>query len=238
MNCRNCQQSVNENFCGNCGMPVILKRVDGHYISHEIQHILHFEKGILYTIKALLFRPGQNIRAFISEDRSRLVKPIIFVIITSLIYTSIAHFFHLEKSRTIPGAGAHSATMAIMSWIKNHYGYANIIMSIFIGCGLKLIYKRSGYNFFEILIMLCFVMGMGMLIFAGFALVQGILGIDLSVAAEIISIGYCSWAIVQFMDGRKAVNYLFVLMAYTIGAISFWASAFLMGAIIDAFIKV
>lgn len=97
ISCRNCSHVVNDNFCSHCGQPVHVKRVDAHYILHEIQHILHFEKGIFFTVKELLIRPGQNIRTFITENRSRLVKPVIFIIVSSLIYTIISHFFRIEE---------------------------------------------------------------------------------------------------------------------------------------------
>ena len=65
--CKNCEHTFEGNFCSNCGEPINLKRIDGHYIYHEIEHILHFDKGIFYTIRELLIRPGENIRSFVSE---------------------------------------------------------------------------------------------------------------------------------------------------------------------------
>ncbi|WP_028668854.1 DUF3667 domain-containing protein [Runella zeae] len=87
MNCKNCNTEVTSNYCPNCGQPKNVKRIDGHYIIHEIEHVLHFERGILFTIRELIINPGQNIQNYLSENRSRLVKPIIFIIITSLIYS-------------------------------------------------------------------------------------------------------------------------------------------------------
>lgn len=237
MNCRNCQHIINENYCGNCGTPVVLKRVDRSYIIHEIQHLLHFEKGIPYTIKELLLRPGQNIREFLTENRNRLVKPVIFIIFTSLIYTVISHFFHVENDHASSGKVAHSATTVIMSWVASHYGYANIIMGIFIGFWLKLFCRKSGYNFFEILIMLCFVMGTGMLIFAVFALAEGITRIPLVNVAGIVTLIYCVWAIGQFLNGKNRVNYLFAFLAYLLGMVSFTVLVMLTGYLVDAFNK-
>ncbi|WP_246228592.1 DUF3667 domain-containing protein [Paraflavitalea devenefica] len=216
-------------------MPVALKRVDGPYIIHEIQHVLHFEKGILYTIKALLLQPGQNIRTFLTENRSRLVKPILFIVVTSLLYTSITHFFHIERQYAASGRLAHSATMAIMSWIESNYGYANIIMGVFIGLWLKLLCRKSGYNFFEILIMLCFVMGIGMLLFAVFALIEGVTRVDLLKVAGTVTFIYCLWAIGQFFDGKKGASYLFAFIAYLLGMVSFTMTAILTGFLIDLF---
>lgn len=45
MNCINCNTEVNSKFCPDCGQPKILKRINGHYIVHEIEHVLHFERG-------------------------------------------------------------------------------------------------------------------------------------------------------------------------------------------------
>jgi len=116
-NCKNCDNVITGNFCSNCGQPVKLERIDRHYIVHEINHVLHFEKGIFYTIKELLIRPGQNVREFISENRSRLVKPIIFIIVTSLIYSIIVHFFHVEDgyiNMSDSEAGKNSGSVAII----------------------------------------------------------------------------------------------------------------------------
>jgi hypothetical protein len=41
------------------------QRIDGKYIIHEIEHILHFERGILYTIKELATKPGECVHKFI-----------------------------------------------------------------------------------------------------------------------------------------------------------------------------
>ncbi|HEX2533128.1 MAG TPA: DUF3667 domain-containing protein [Chitinophagaceae bacterium] len=150
-----------------------LKRINRHYILHELEQVLHLEKGIFYSIREVLIRPGQNVRTFLTENRSRLVKPVIFIIVASLIYTLVNHFFHVEEAYVKPGAAKPSATAYILKWVQDHYGYANIIMGIFIALWIQLCFRKYDYNFFEILILLCFVMGMGMVIFSVCALIQG-----------------------------------------------------------------
>lgn len=232
-NCKNCNKSVNGNFCCNCGQPLKTKRVDGHYILHEIQHILHFEKGILYTVKELLIRPGQSIREFITANRSRLVKPIIFIIVSSLIYSLINHFFHIEERYADHQHPQKGAISLIFNWIQNHYGYANIIMGLFIAFWLKLFFGKSGYNFFEILILLCFVMGMGMLMSSVFALFEGLTPLKLKRISDVIGICYCAWAIGRFYDQKKVTSYLKTLVAYLLGMLTFFISAVLLAFLID-----
>ena len=236
MNCKNCNTELNSKFCPDCGQPKNLKRIDGKYIIHEIEHVLHFERGILFTIRELSTNPGQNIRKYLSENRSRLVKPIIFIIITSLIYTILNHLFHIEDGYVKYHEAKEETSSAvgnIVKWVQEHYGYANIMMGIFIALWLKLFFKKSNYNFFEILIMLCFVMGMGMLIFSIFVIIQGITHFNIMTIAGVIGIAYCVWAIGQFYDKKKPSSYIKGLFAYILGMITFWIFPILIGTIID-----
>lgn len=236
-NCKNCYEPASGNYCSNCGQTVELRRIDAHYITHEIQHLIHFERGILYTIKELLINPGKNIRQFITENRRRLVKPIIFIIVTSLIYTVINNFFHIEEGYINVEHQQKNTVNMMNKWIQEHYGYSNLIMGIFIALWIKLFFGKYKYNFFEILILLCFTMGMGMLIFAVFAIIQGITHINLFLLASVIGIIYCTWAIGQFFEKKKAMSYLKAFASYILGMITFSISVVVVGTLIDLIIK-
>ncbi|MET4081060.1 hypothetical protein ABIB40_001005 [Pedobacter sp. UYP30] len=232
-NCGNCNSLISENYCPNCGQPAKLKRINGHYIVHEIEHVLHFERGILYTVKELLLRPGENVRHFISKNRSRLVKPIIFIVVSSLIYTVISHLFHIEDGYVKFEETKKSTTGLIFKWVKNHYGYSNIIMGIFITFWAKLFFKKYAYNFYEILILLCFVMGMLMLFFSVFAIVTEFTHVNLMPIAGVVGIAYCTWALGQFFDGERKSSYVKAFASYVLGMLSFMLSALLLGTLVD-----
>ena len=233
MNCRTCNTAVTGNFCCDCGQPVHIKRVDWHYIVHEIQHVLHFETGIFYTVKELLIRPGTSIQTFITTDRSRLVKPVLFIIVTSLIYTTINHLFHIEQGYVNYNGTKSTPSFLIYEWIQSHYGYTNIIMGIFIAFWIKLFYKAKGYNLFEILILLCFVMGMGMLIFSVFAIIEGVTGRHFMQVSGIVGLSYCCWAIGSFFDKMSVSSYLKAFGAYLLGMVTFSISVFALGFLVD-----
>ena len=237
MNCKNCSAEVNQNYCPNCGNAVKIKRINGHYIAQEIGHILNFDRGIFFTIKELLIRPGENVRDFITENRNRLVKPIIFIIVTSLIYSLINHFFKIEDGYVKFVEAKQSATGHIFQWIQNNYGYANIIMGLFIAMWTKLFFRKYHYNYFEILILLCFVMGIGMLIFSVFAILQTVAKIDLMQVAGIVGFIYSAWAIGQFFDKSKFSNYLKASLSYFLGFFSFAIMAIIIGTLIELIIK-
>lgn len=237
MNCKNCTTEVNSNFCPNCGQPTSLKRIDGKYILHEVGHLLHFERGILFTIKELITNPGQNVRNYLAENRSRLVKPVIFIIVTSLIYTLCNRFFHFEDGYVKYLDNTKSTTTEIFKWVQGNYGYANILMGVFIALWTKLFFKKHEFNFFEILILLCFVMGIGMLIYSVFGITQGLIDINLMQIASIIGFVYTTWAIGHFFDKKKILSFVKAFFAYILGMLTFSLTAILLGVIIDLIIK-
>ena len=95
----------------------------------------------------------------------------------------------------------------------------------------------NAFNFFEILILLCFIMGMGMLMLALFAVAEGLIKIKLMAAAGYAFVGYSTWAIGSFFDNKKVMSYVKALIAYLLGMITFTVLALLVGALIDVLYK-
>lgn len=133
--------------------------------------------------------------------------------------------------------GGQSTASNIFNWIADHYGYANIIIGIFIAIWLKIFFRKHQYNLFEILILLCFVMGVTMLIFALFGLFQGLTNLNLMSIGGMVGVVYSSWAIGHFFGKDKVFNYAKALFAYLLGMITFVFLAVYVGFFIDWLIK-
>ncbi len=236
-NCKNCTTAITGKYCSNCGQPAQLKRIDAHYILHEIEHVLHFERGILYTMRELLLHPGKNIRAYLSENRSRLVKPILFIVMSSVIYTLVSHFFHIEDGYINYTEVKESSITVMFGWIQSHYGYANIIMGVFIAGWLKLFFRKYNYNLFEIVILLCFLIGMGMLMLTLGALIEGITKISMMKSFTVVIIAYTVWAIGQFFDKKKPLSYIKAFFSYMLGLLTFGIAIVFLGIAIDLIFK-
>jgi hypothetical protein len=238
-NCKNCNEPTDGKFCSNCGHPMQLKRIDGHYILHEIEHIVHFERGILYTIKELLIHPGETVREFITDNRNRLVKPIIFVIITSLIYTLVIHFFddknEFIKVSVTGKSDGKSSILILFKWVQQHYGYFNLILGLFVAFWAKVFFRKYPYNYFEIVILLCFVQGIFMLILTVDAIFVNVT--HFIRLGSFAGFGYIIWAIGDFFDKKKLINYAKALASYTLGMLTFILLIVLIGGLIDLIIK-
>ncbi len=237
MNCKNCATEVNSSYCPNCGQPVNIKRIDKKYILQEIAHHLNFEKGITFTIKGLITNPGQTVKSYLLENRTKLVKPIFFIIVTSVVYTLCNSFFHFEDSYIRYSNNTKSTVIEISKWVQGNYGYANIIMGMFIALWIKIFFKNHNFNFFEILMLLCFVMGIGMLIYSFFGVLQSLIGINLTQIGSFIAFIYTFWAIGHFFDKTKITSFIKAFFAYILGMLTFSLLVILIGLTIDAIIK-
>lgn len=231
--CKRCDKDFHGYYCPICGAPSKVNRIDAKYIYSEIGSVLNFEKGILYTVRELIIRPGINIRKFLSEDRNQLVKPVIFLIITSLIYTIMQQWLRFEDGYVNASISEDSAVSTIFIWVQQNYGYANIIMALFISFWVKVFFKKYKYNFFEILILLCYVMGIGMLLYTIFGITESFTGLKVLQIGSILGFIYVSWAIGRFFDKRKKLNFLKGFLSYILGMLSFTLVAFALGNVID-----
>ena len=209
-----------------------LDRIDSTYLWNEVRSVLNFDKGVFYTIREILLRPGLTVKHFLRRDRSQLVRPLVFIILCSLVYTLCQQTFNFEDGYVGISFEQEPFVEAVFEWISRHYGYSNILISICMGIWLRLFFSKEGFNFYEILILLCYVVGVGMLFFA----VIGIMNshIDLKIIDKVFFLGviYIIWAIANFFGQRRIMNYLKAVFAYFLAYMTFSFAAILVGFIL------
>lgn len=118
-----------------------------------------------------------------------------------------------------------------------NYGYLNILSGALTAIWLKVFFKKYGYNFFELLVMLCYVLGISILISTFFAIIEGVTHFKLSGIATIIGWIYVVIAIGSFYNSKKISNYIYALICYLLGLISFSVLIFTLGLTIDFIVK-
>lgn len=72
--------------------PTPLKRITMRSILEDALDIFNLERGLIYTAVVLTTRPGEAIRTYLYEDRTKLVKPFRFLLLT----IAVATFLTLE----------------------------------------------------------------------------------------------------------------------------------------------
>jgi hypothetical protein len=81
--CLNCESVVNGNFCSNCGQKTDIHRINFiNFIKHDFLHgLFHVEKGMLFTAKESLIRPGKAAIDYIEGKRIRYYNVFYFILV-------------------------------------------------------------------------------------------------------------------------------------------------------------
>ncbi|QAA82709.1 DUF3667 domain-containing protein [Aequorivita sp. H23M31] len=226
-------ERIEPNSCEVCGQNPEVPKIDWHYIASEIRSVFMLEKGFLYTVIQLLLKPGKAIKTYIQTDRRRLMKPIVFVILASLIYSLIDYYFPFQAKYMNHNGEVQNYTTSIAKWITENYGYSNLIMSIFIAGWLKLFFRKHPFSIFEMAVLLCYVMGMVMLLFAIFGFFEHTSNTNLVTIGSMVGFIYAVRAIGQVF-GNKWFHYAKGGLAYIFGSISFTIIFLILGIVLDA----
>lgn len=167
-NCLNCNNEIQGNFCSNCGQSTKLHKINLHYLVHDIQHgLLHFDNGILFTVKELFIRPGNSIREFLNGKRANHFKPFSLVIILSGIYALLSYFFHIDlfsNNYEMRGYGQgfnnfKTSVDELREWFAHHFFVISLLQIPVFSIGTYVMFKKEGYNYIEHLVINSFITG-------------------------------------------------------------------------------
>ncbi len=93
-NCLNCEKELIDKYCHGCGQKADTHRITfKNFIFHDVLHgTFHFEKGMLFTAKEALIRPGKSALDYISGKRIRYYNVFYLTLITFGLLLFIRHF--------------------------------------------------------------------------------------------------------------------------------------------------
>ena len=83
-NCLNCGKVLEDKFCSGCGQKADTHRISfKNFIFHDVLHgTFHIEKGILFTAKQALVRPGKAALDYISGKRKQYYNVFLLILLT------------------------------------------------------------------------------------------------------------------------------------------------------------
>lgn len=223
--CKNCGSSVSGNYCRNCGQSARTGRVNFHYLLHEIQHsIFHVDKGILYTIKELALRPGKTIKDYLDGKRINYFKPLGFVLILGTIYGFVAHFLRIYPEIGIfsvnnQDPAVEKLQQVVLDIVYGHYAFAMLAFLPFSTMACYLVFRKSGYNYWECLIVNSYLTGMHILIGLIFYILHYYLRLDwVYTISYLIIYTYIIWALIQvFNKGSKFITGIKAVLSNVLG---------------------
>ena len=161
-------------FCPACGQPTQAHRIDWHFLGHELEHsVLHMDRGILYSLKNLMLRPGRFIRDYLEGRRARHVKPFLLIMILAALIVLMSKYVldgDLTGAKLLASAadgaaakgdqiGAREARMgaAINEWMSRHFAASTIMLLPLEAAMFRLAFGRVGrLNYPEWLVVTAF----------------------------------------------------------------------------------
>ncbi len=236
--CKNCGNQVSGNFCNNCGQSANTHKLTMHFILHDLQHgLFHFDKGVLYTTKQLLTRPGHTIREFLEGKRVKHFQPLSFVIVLATFYGLLYHYLifdRLHASLIEPRDDITRAYGKIVTWMTEHFAFNGLILIIISTLVSYVIFKKRKYSLAEHLVLNTYLMGLFLIVSLLVFPIVYIFGIAVTLQYGIVQQGFLlilmCWCYAQFFNntskaktiGLTFIAFLVISVLYL--AIGYFAS--------------
>ena len=163
--CKNCEHTFQGNFCSNCGQKTNTVRLNWHFVVDELKYtFLHINKGLLYSCKQLLIRPGATVREFLEGKRVKHYKPILLVVVLAGLNGLLMHFIPLDdvlkqsiqSSSNVDKSKFINFMSKFMDWLIKNYAFVELGLVPFFSLCSWLAFRKFGYNYIENVIINCF----------------------------------------------------------------------------------
>ncbi len=182
MNCKNCGNRFEGNFCNNCGQSSAIDRINWKYLLHSVsENVLQLDKGFLYTAKSLLLRPKETLTGFFNGKRKSFSQPFGFLIVSATILLIATTFWgngtfvddvvtgFKMSIQEDPEATFDARLFDIV--IKNQIYIFLLTVPLF-SIASFLSFRKSNYNFSEHLILNLFITGEQLLFYTVFSFIS------------------------------------------------------------------
>ncbi len=249
--CRNCSQSLHlqQKFCHECGQRTDTHRIDYHFLVHEVQHgVFHVDKGIIYTLKELLIRPGHTIREYVDGKRKDHFKPALLIMVLATVTILLNQWWNsgavllqgkVELSQSAEAADLRQKQVvktaqsvihnvsAVMEWINGHYSVSALLMVPLLAFCFWLVFRPYKQNLPEWLIISTFITAQGMFLYI-MLIVLPKQWLDLSFLFLLLINIYIIWTVTQYFSPKPRVQ----TVARTVGALALYYAVLLLSIIV------
>lgn len=158
--CKNCGTSFLGKFCPNCGQKANTQRLGWSYLKDEFNYtFLHVNKGLFFSIKELIIRPGDTIREFIEGKRVNHYKPLLLVFVLAGISVLLSSLYNIDAIFKGLGYKGQQLLMQkkINSFTLKNYAILEMILIPYLSFFSWITFKKYGYNYIENIIINAFI---------------------------------------------------------------------------------
>lgn len=233
--CANCGRAVEgteQAFCPACGQPTPTRRIDMAFIREQLQRdVFSVDRGLLFTFRELLMRPGMMLRGYLAGRRAGHIKPMVLLMLSVALLLFVSHMAGGEpmSADAVREKSADQQKMreALVGWINANFALVTLVLLPIEAAAFKLAFRRfRDNNYAEWLVILAYLTAMTSLLWTALLLVQpwlGAAGFSLVVMLGVFT--YMAYALLQFFAGHPRWTILWRFFAgmalYMVGYIVF-----------------
>ncbi|MDX1941819.1 MAG: DUF3667 domain-containing protein [Saprospiraceae bacterium] len=202
-----------------------VKRITLRGISEEIFAQVNLEKGLGYTIWQLIVAPGSAIRAYLFEDRSRMMRPLSLVLLVTAIATFISMRYLLNEAHLeaeLQKSNLPAPLIPVMAlFLKLSRQYFNLMLLSglpAISFGTYLIFRDRGLNYAEHLVINTYIFATQTILYLPLLPFLNKIP-EIGFFIYIISIGYTFYAIMRVFQIRFMEALWRLIVAYFIAQV-------------------
>jgi hypothetical protein len=221
MVCKNCTHAFEGLYCYHCGQPAATSRITTREIlTDALFSVVKVNRGFLFTARELSLRPGKAIRLYLAGQRVTYYAPHKYLFFIGAITSFLTSRYHTFSggytSVNAFGGDTHSFFGAFFAYADAYATLINIVTIPVFALFSFLLFRRSGYNYAEHLVLNTYITSQQLLLFiiwlpltqAVPLPVDGLLGLYVAV-----TLGYNLWVYVQFCGARTAASLLRAIAA-------------------------
>jgi Protein of unknown function (DUF3667) len=239
--CLNCNQTIDRNFCQNCGQKASTHRFSlKHFILNAfVNGVFNLDKGFFYTIKELFVRPGHSIRDYIEGKRVKHFNYLTFII---LIITTGHIVGNISEINLIDSTHYFTTDKSILQQFdkitKEYPKIFSMVKIPFLALFTFLFFRKSKNNFTEFLILNIYKVCGEMLIAITFTLLAILFKNKIPLnyfysVVTILTFGYSVWYYFQYFStfGYSKISLLLrsVLTTIILFLVTFSVTTFIIG---------
>ncbi|GAA3924538.1 DUF3667 domain-containing protein [Hymenobacter algoricola] len=161
--CLNCGTALHDQFCARCGQPAATHRITTAHLLHEIPHsIWHVDKGILFTLRELVLRPGAALRAYLGGQRRPYFAPLSYLLLAVGVATFLMAALHIVPfDLHDPRVSARTRELQLHAFgpVLRYMSWYQVVALPLLALPTRLVLRRGGFNYAECIVINAFVIG-------------------------------------------------------------------------------
>lgn len=226
MNCKNCKNKVNGNFCSNCGQNSNVNRINFSNFKNELlESVFQINRGFFFTLRELFTRPGNSLNEYLNGKRKSHFKPLTYLLTLSTLYFLTTQMTNqntwIDDSITgwmngVTGQNPELEIPEMAKWFASNYAYTTIFLLPVFSLASYFSFLKFGKNYLEHIVLNSYVTGHQAIIYSFFAITGTFIKSDvLEGVSLLVAILYTFWVFKQFFLGDSIMlNILRTIMTY------------------------